>query len=134
MKIIYTAETGLVVIHPADESNIEEVFNKDVPEQYKHSAHIVEDDVIPTDRTFRNAWKHEEGKIVEDLDLSKEIHKTRLRAQRKPMLEALDAEEMKDLREKKDPASIHLEKQRLCDITADVESCECVEDIKKILL
>jgi len=133
-KIIYETETGVAIIHPTGELSIEEVFNKDVPEQYKHTAQIVEDDVIPNDRQFRNAWKHEMGRIVEDIDKSKEIHKERLRAERKPLLEKQDVEYMLALEQQLDANEIIKEKQRLRDITKLVDKCETIEDIKKITI
>jgi hypothetical protein len=44
------------------------IANKDLPTGTKYE--IVEDNVIPTDRTFRNAWEYEAGsneKTSEDL-------------------------------------------------------------------
>jgi len=60
MKIIYTNEDGSVaVIHPTPEAlalfPIEVIAKKDVPAGRPYK--IVEDDAIPSDRTFRNAWE-----------------------------------------------------------------------------
>jgi len=55
-KIIYpNAEGGLSVIHPTGELSIEDLCQKDVPADTPYL--IVEDDVIPSDRSFRNAWE-----------------------------------------------------------------------------
>ena len=59
MKIIYKNEDGgVAIIHPAAEAlsimTIEEIALKDVPAGLPFT--IVEDDVIPSDRTFRDAW------------------------------------------------------------------------------
>jgi len=55
-KILYQNEDGdLCVIHPTGELPIENVCQKDVPAGMPYL--IVEDDVIPSDRTFRNAWE-----------------------------------------------------------------------------
>jgi|DEB3_MinimDraft_2_1074329.scaffolds.fasta_scaffold00337_10 hypothetical protein len=72
MKIIYTnSEGGVSVIMPTGELSIEEVAAKDVPQSVAYE--IVEDNVIPTDRTFRNAWVAN-GKTIEvNLDKAKEI-------------------------------------------------------------
>ena len=56
MKIIYPTETGVAVIHPTGELSIEEVAAKDVPAGVEYQ--IVEDSVIPSDRTFRAAWEY----------------------------------------------------------------------------
>jgi len=57
MKIIYQDDEGLAIIIPADNTGltIEEVARKDVPTGLPYK--IVEDDYIPTDRTFRMAWE-----------------------------------------------------------------------------
>ena len=55
-RIIYkTNEGGVSVIVPAGGLPIEDVCQKDVPAGTPYL--IVEDDVIPSDRTFRNAWE-----------------------------------------------------------------------------
>ena len=55
-KILYPNPDGnLSVIHPTGELPIENVCQKDVPAGMPYL--IVEDDVIPSDRTFRNAWE-----------------------------------------------------------------------------
>ena len=72
MKIIYqNSEGGVSVIHPTGALSIEEVAAKDVPEGLAYE--IVEDDVIPSDRTFRNAWRKNGASITEDLAAAKEI-------------------------------------------------------------
>ena len=55
-RIIYQNESGGVsVIIPTGELSIEEVAAKDVPAGTPYL--VVEDDAIPSDRTFRNAWE-----------------------------------------------------------------------------
>ena len=56
MKILYpNSEGGVSVINPTGELSIENVCQKDVPAGTPYL--IVEDDVIPSDRSFRNAWE-----------------------------------------------------------------------------
>ena len=55
-KILFqNIEGGLSVIHPTGEIPIADVAQKDVPAGTPYL--IVEDDVIPSDRTFRGAWE-----------------------------------------------------------------------------
>ena len=58
MIIIYEQNDKAVVIHPTQEwlanNTIEDLAKKDVPEGVEY--HIVEDTVLPEDRTFRDAW------------------------------------------------------------------------------
>jgi hypothetical protein len=55
MKIIFQHGDQIGVIHPSGDLSIEEVARKDVPAGLPYV--IVEDDVVPTDRTFRAAWE-----------------------------------------------------------------------------
>ena len=87
---------------------MEVVFDKDVPVQYKHTACIVEDEYIPTDRTFRDAWQFDGVDLINKTAISvnipkaKEIHKERLRwsknnaQDRRDALESLDRIDMAD--------------------------------------
>jgi len=66
MKIIYkTAENTVSVLVPTQEwtDTMEELAQKDVPTGLKYK--IVEDSVIPTDRSFRNAWEVDEAELTD---------------------------------------------------------------------
>ena len=55
-KILFqNPDGGVSVIIPTGELPIEDVCQKDVPAGTPYL--IVEDDAIPSDRTFRNAWE-----------------------------------------------------------------------------
>ena len=70
MKIIYQTETGVAIITPTGELSLEEVAAKDVPAGVPFR--IVNDDEVPSDRTFRNAWKDGNG-IKVDMPKAKDI-------------------------------------------------------------
>jgi hypothetical protein len=56
MKILYpNSEGGICVIIPTGKLPIADVAQKDVPAGTPYL--VVEDDVVPSDRTFRNAWE-----------------------------------------------------------------------------
>jgi hypothetical protein len=81
MKIIYQNQKGGVsVIHPTGALSIEEVAAKDVPEGVAYE--IVEDDAIPSDRTFRNAWVMGGCCVEHDLDKCKALGHDMRRAKR----------------------------------------------------
>lgn len=66
MKIIYKTKDGNVaVMHPSPEwtGTLEELAKKNVPTGLKFK--IVEDEVIPTDRSFRNAWEVDEAQLTD---------------------------------------------------------------------
>lgn len=56
------------------------------------------------DRTFRNAWHLDGGAISVDMDKARDIQRDKIRAERRPRLEQLDAAFMKAL-ERSDPTS-----------------------------
>ena len=64
MKIIFkNKDNSIGIITPTNEAlsfaTIEQIAEKDVP--YNLPYWIVEDSVIPTDRTFRSAWEINEN-------------------------------------------------------------------------
>ena len=63
MKIIYkNEEGGITVMHPANWSGtMEELAQKNVPTGLKYK--IIEDEIIPSDRSFRNAWEVDEAEL-----------------------------------------------------------------------
>lgn len=67
-----------------------------------------------------------------DIPRAKEITKDRLRTERKPLLEALDVEVMKNITDSVRLAEIEAEKQRLRDITKIVDTVSTVEELKGI--
>jgi len=67
-KIIYkTPEGGVAVIHPSAEAlasySINQIAAKDVPPGLAYK--IVNADVIPSDRTFRDAWEVDETTLTD---------------------------------------------------------------------
>ena len=86
---------------------------------------------IPTDRTFRNAWEYNDGVKVNVLK-AKDITKNRLRAERKPLLEAQDILFQRALEIGASTAEIVKEKQRLRDITKQVDSLTSLDKLKAL--
>ena len=84
---------------------------------------------MPTDRTFRDAWENYES-ITTSLAKAKEITKTRLREERKPLLEAQDVLFMKAQETSSDTTAIITEKQRLRDITTSADSASTLDELK----
>ena len=94
-KIIFTNSKGIIsVIHPISGDANDAI--KDVPVGISTYS-IVEDSVIPTDRSFRDSWVGNgvgvsTAIIVEDMTKAKEIHKTKIRTARVDKFSALDVE------------------------------------------
>ena len=72
--------------------------------------------------------------IIIDINKAKEITKDRLRAERKPLLEAQDVAFQRALESSADTSAIVAEKQRLRDITNQVDTMTTVEELKGAFL
>jgi len=70
--------------------------------------------------------------ITINLTKAKEITKNRLRFERKPLLEAEDVKFMKAQESGADTSAIVAEKQRLRDITKDVDTCKTTDELKAL--
>jgi hypothetical protein len=70
--------------------------------------------------------------IVIDIDKAKAITKDRLRAERAPLLAALDVAFQRALESGSDTAAIVAEKQRLRDITNLVDTCTTTDELKAL--
>ena len=130
MRIVYPNDTGgvsVIIPSPNWGGTMEELAAKDVPNGKAYK--IVEDSAVPTDRAFRDAWENYEA-IAVSMTKAKEITKTRLRAERKPLLEAQDVLFMKAQESSSDTAAIVTEKQRLRDITASADSASTLDELK----
>ena len=68
--------------------------------------------------------------ITVNITKAKEITKDRLRAERKPLLEAQDVAFQRALETSEDTTAIVAEKQRLRDITNQVDAMTTVDELK----
>ena len=128
-KIIYTQENGVIaVVHPTDlsleEMTIEQIAQKVVPVGISTYS-IVEDSVVPTDRSFRNSWVGvgigtTGGTIIEDMTKAKELHKAKIREARVDKFTALDIEYQRATETSADTSAIVAKKQVLRDYPARV--------------
>ena len=70
--------------------------------------------------------------ITINIDKAKDITKDRLRAERKPLLEAQDVAFQRALESNADTSAIVAEKQRLRDITTLVDTANTVDELKAL--
>ena len=70
--------------------------------------------------------------ITINFDKAKEITKDRLRADRKPLLEAEDVKFMKAQETDASTTAITAEKKRLRDITNKADSCKTTDELKAL--
>lgn len=139
MKILFKnpdGSTSVIIPSPNWKGTIEDLAEKDVPENSWYI--IVDDAVIPTERTFRNAWDVDWDKstVVVDMLKARNIWKERIRAVRKTKLEALDieyqrADENNNLDEKQ---RVSARKKLLRGLPQDprFDTAQSVEDLKEI--
>ena len=70
--------------------------------------------------------------ITIDFNKAKEVTRNRLRAERAPLLPALDVQFQRNLESGADNTSVVAEKQRLRDITKLVDECTNVDELKAL--
>jgi hypothetical protein len=140
-KIIFTSSDGVLsVVHPVrntlgetltTDAEIEQRAWDKLPED-SINPQFVDESVIPTDRTFRNAWKVESEAVSVDMGKAKDLTKDRLRIERKPLLEAQDIAFQRALETGANTAAIVSEKQRLRDITKQVDGITSLDELKAL--
>ena len=154
MRIIFeNQDKSIGILIPTQECidifGIEAIAKKDVPSGLPYW--IVEDVHIPESRTFRGAWEIDRETIGEphaygyqyntfeevlemlkiNIEKAKEIKKNQLRAERALRLEELDREIQKYmLTDIAKVQELEAERQRLRDITLEVDKLETVEELK----
>lgn len=143
-KIVYTdAQGNTCIVHPVINTLGEAEGFTEAEAEFRAfsklpyaaiSPRFINADQIPTDRTFRNAWKAD---LSVDMGKARDIYRDRLRWLRKPFLEALDieyqrADETKDEARK---AEIVAKKNILRDVTNDpaIEAAATPEELKAVL-
>ena len=136
-RVIFEYEGNLCTLIPAPTSQLtlNEIIEKDIPRDANGnlvSYSIVERDIIPTDRTFRNAWEKNGDSIDVDMPKAKEITKARLREERKPLMELEDIKFMQAQESGVSTTAIVVEKQRLRDITLAVDSATTLDELKAL--
>jgi len=121
MKVVFVnQEGGISILHPVltEGLTLEHVIKKDIPEGVQYW--VVNDDDIPTDRHFRDAWevntrKNASQRIKVNMEKAIEIQRNNIRRERNAELKRLDTEFMKAL-EKGDSALANsiAEKNKCC--------------------
>lgn len=94
--------------------------------------HEVADDAIPNTREWRGAWVHDGTAIVIDMTKAKAITADRLRRERKPLLEALDVEQLRELAQGRPVAVLEARKQRLRDLPQAVDQITTLDELSTL--
>lgn len=131
-RIIYTTpDGGVAVVIPTGELPIDQVLAKDVPSGV--TGLIVDATAIPSDRSFRNAWKRNGRSIEHDMPKAREVHRDRIRAARTSRLAELDVALQRELENPRpNTAAIAAQKQALRDATAApaIDAAQTVDELK----
>jgi hypothetical protein len=122
--LIYDNGNGVSVVYPTGELPIEDVQAKDCPQ-----GTIIDDSTLPS-RDFRNAWELVDEAVSVNFAKAQAITKDRLRAERTPLLEAQDVAFQRALENSSDTSAIVAEKQRLRDITKQVDTATTLDELK----
>lgn len=110
-------EGGISIVIPVEiDMSVEEVASRSVP--IGKSYRIVDECKVPSDRTFRKAWKPD---LSIDMTKALEIKKEHLREMRRPLLQELDISFLRYIESGDLPraAAVAKQKQALRDITND---------------
>lgn len=132
--VVERDDGGISIIIPAD--NIDtELLVRDAKAVAGYVSHkIVEDDELPSDRTYRNAWENGEKTVSVNMVKAREIQKDILRSMRAPLLENLDMEFLKALEGSDDSLKQEVidKKQILRDVTTDpmISDAKTPEELK----
>lgn len=119
---------GVSTCIPTGELSIEAVLEKDVPKG--KGARIVDQNSLPRDNDFYDAWEMDDTSVTVNLAKAKEITKNRLRQERTPLLAAQDVAFQRALETGADTTAIVAEKQRLRDITLLADSATTLDELR----
>lgn len=91
---------------------------------------------VPSDRTYRNAWRDDGATIYHDMPAARELHREMLRAARAPLLAQLDVDYMRALEAGSDTQPIVADKVTLRDITEDerIDAAQTIDELKAIAI
>ena len=143
MKIIIKKTFGgvaiMTLVNDADEAEAIRKWKSANPEAYV-SHRQMPDDVIPLDRTFRDAWADITPELTIDVDMTKarNIHLESIRIKRNAELSKLDIEAIKaqDMGNVETLAQIRARKQELRDLPATLAptlfSASSVDELEAI--
>jgi hypothetical protein len=121
--IIFDNGNGVSVVYPTGELSIEDVQAKDCPQ-----GTIIDDSTLPS-RDFRNAWELVDEAVSVNFAKAQDITKAKLREEREPLLLAQDVAFQRALENSSDTSAIVAEKQRLRDITKQVDTATTLDEL-----
>lgn len=136
--ILIRDDGGISVAPPSEEVSLErvlEIWPELNPGRSILRVEQVEDDQIPADRTFRDAWRHSpETGVRHCIDAAKEILKDRMRTRRAERFDEMRVTVERSVLEGRDLSAVSAWAQDLRDVTKhpDLEAAQTVEELKAV--
>ena len=118
--------TNVFVCSPSGELPIETVLTKDCP----MGAIIVDTESLPQFDEFFDAWELDDTIVSVNFSKAQDITRTRLRAERTPLLAAQDILFQRALETAADTSAIVAEKNRLRAITDLVNTASTLDELR----
>lgn len=136
MNIVYTSQDGfLVTVIPSPEyletNTIEDCAKLSVPPGTPYL--MIDPSKFPKDVDFRDAWDLDGENVIVNFEKAKEVWKSKLRIDRAPLLAALDIQFQRAMETGADTSQIVSEKQRLRDITNQVDAATNLDEIRGVV-
>lgn len=132
--IVWTnAEGGVAITHLSEGADLT-VAVAHLPEGVSHT--VIDAADVPTDRTFRAAWKAGKGAVEVDMVRARDVWRDHIRRRRKGLLEALDIDAVRadETGDAKAKAKVVERKKALRDAPADprIHAAKTPEELVKV--
>lgn len=136
MKIVYkTAEGYLAILTPSDEilenEDYEELISKDIPQDV--ASYTVEDEDLPINVMFRDAWELTDGTVTINLDKSKELAHQQRRQKRTLELKQYDLEATVPSLAEQAEQQRQIIREKYDTIQTEIDEAEDIETLEKII-
>lgn len=130
--IIYTQDNGAIsIIYPTGELSIEDCVKQSVPAGVPYR--IINNDEVPSDRTFRSAWEYTDGVITINFDKAKTVTHDARRFARSAEFAPLDVKATIPSESVAAEAARAAIRTKYVDIQTAIDSAADVETLKTII-
>jgi len=134
-RIIYqNQEGGVSIIIPANNHGmtIEEIAEKDVPDNTPYEIVNVAD--IPSDRTFRGAWKKNGAAVATDMPMAKEIAHDMRRIKRDEEFAPIDIKATIPSESAAAEMTRQVIRDKYAAIQVDIDGASTVDELSAVLI
>ena len=134
-RIIYqNQEGGVSIIIPANNHGmtIEEIAEKDVPDNTPYEIVNVAD--IPSDRTFRGAWKKNGAAVYTDMPMAKEIAHDMRRIKRDEEFAPIDIKATIPSESAAAEMTRQVIRDKYAAIQVDIDGASTVDELSAVLI